>query len=604
MKLQRLIGWHRTGQWRRAAAGYREILRASPECVPAWHFHALLLYERGHRLFARRFIERALELAPEDVAIRTNLARMLRETGEPQSAEAHIDRILGRAPEHVPAWIQLALLRIGQERGEELRAPLTRLLEQYPQAAKLWTLIGLCHEQAADWQAAMAAHARAARLTPRDPEPWLHQAEIEERLGRVDAAERDYRHALELDPGCASAVASLGSLASQRGDFKQGEAQARKALAIDPATYSAWLDLVLGQRERGSPALIAELEAAARRAGDDPEASPLYFALGMCREASSDYDGAFAAYAEANARRAREIPYDRDKQLAYFQNIVAHLDEGFAGRAPVTGNADARPIFILGMPRSGTTLTESLVAAHSDVHAGGEMHWIHDLLRRAGGRENATERVGEWLASRDDAELQAIARDWAGGLDSLTPDGQRITDKMPTNFMLVPLVHACFPAASIIHVRRDPLDNCFSCFATAFGQGHSFSNDLTALGEFYTMYEALMERWRGVLGPGRFIEVSYENLVTDPETAVRELIAALGLPWEDACLSNYRDRPTIRTASLWQARQPVYRSAQGRWQRFARHLRPLQAALADPAAARQVNPTYNVPRSRESSTDS
>ncbi|MGH8127652.1 MAG: tetratricopeptide repeat-containing sulfotransferase family protein [Gammaproteobacteria bacterium] len=590
--LQRLLHWQRSGEWRRAAAGYTRLLRAEPNSAEGWHFYALLIYERGHPRMARRFIEHAAELAPDQIAIHTNLARMLREGGEFEAAERHIERALELAPLHPPAWIQLALMRVAQERADELREPFVRLLGRYPQAAQLWTLSGLCHEQAADWESALAAYARAAEIAPSDPEPWLHRAEVEERMEQADAAESSYRQALERDPQCASAICALGSIANQRGDFAAGEQLVRQALEVDPNCYAAWLNRVLASRERSATELIAGLGAATRGAGDDPEASPLYFALGMCLEAATDYAAAFAAYAEANRRRARELAYDRNTQIEYFRNIVEHLDERFVARAERIGNPAAQPIFVLGMPRSGTTLTESLLAAHSGIHAGGEMHWIHDLLRRSGGRENATRRVGEWLAASSDAQLSALAAQWQQGLAALASDNQRLTDKMPTNFMLAGLVHVCFPRAAIVHVRRDPLDNCFSCFATAFGQGHSFSNDLGAMGEFYRFYETLMAHWYRVMGRERFIEVRYEDLVAEPERVLRTVFAALGLEWEDGCLEHYQDRPLIRTASLWQARQPVYRSAQGRWQRFERHLGPLREALENTQAAELLGASY------------
>ncbi|MGH8426543.1 MAG: tetratricopeptide repeat-containing sulfotransferase family protein [Gammaproteobacteria bacterium] len=589
--LQRLLAWQRAGRWRPAAAGYCRILRADPRCVEAWHFYALLIYERGHARTARRFMERAARLAPDEISVLTNLARMLRETGEPEAAERQLAHVLALAPMHPPAWIQLALIRIAQDRADELREPFAHLLARYPDAAQLWTLSGSCHEQAADWECALAAYARAANLAPRDPEPWLHRAEIEERLGLADQAESSYRHALALDPRCASAICALGSLAGQRGNFAEGERLARRALEADRSCYEAWLNRVLGCRDRAASDLMSGLVAATHEAGADPAASPLYFALGMCREAAGDYDGAFTAYAEANVRRAHELPYDRDGQIDYFRGIIAYLGKDFAARAGRIGDSTTRPIFVLGMPRSGTTLTESLLAAHSTVHAGGEMHWVHDLLRRRAGRVNAKERVGEWLASRSDAQLADIAGEWRRGLETLAPDGARITDKMPTNFMLVALLHLCFPRAAIVHVRRDPLDNCFSCFATAFGQGHSFSNELATLGEFYLFYEALMVHWRRTLGAKRLIEVRYERLVAEPEQALRDLMVALDLPWEEDCLERYRERLLIRTASLWQARQPVYRSAQGRWRHFERHLEPLRKALQQPSAAAPLNPS-------------
>lgn len=577
--LQRLLTWQRGGQWRRAAAGYRQLLREDPDCADAWHFYALLIYERRHPRIARRFMAHAANLAPHQTSIKTNLGRILREIGDLDAAEAHIQKALEIAPDHPPAWIQLTLIRLTQERGDELRAPLARLIDKYPSAVRLWNLIGQCHEQAASWDEALAAYAKAAQLAPWDPEPWLHRAEIEERMGQTDTAENSYHQALERDARCASAICALGSIANQRGDFAAGDRLSNWALKTEKACYTAWLNKTLGRRGADASELLDDLRKTAKKAGDDPEASPLYFALGMCLEAVKDYDAAFAAYSQANALRARELPYNRDTQILYLRNIIKYLDENFVTRAKRIGDPAACPIFVLGMPRSGTTLTESLLAAHSQIHAGGEMHWIHDVLIRNAGREKATHQIGEWLAKSDNNALAELAAQWKQGLNEQTPEGQRTIDKMPTNFMLIGLIHVCFPRSSIVHVKRDAMDTCFSCFATAFGQGHSFSNDLGNLGEFYGFYETLMSHWRSILGRERFIEVSYESLVNSPETELRRMFAELDLPWEEGCLDHYRERPVIRTASLWQARQPIYRTAHGRWRRFEHHLAPLRKTL-------------------------
>jgi len=586
--LQMLVNLQRSGQWQRAAAGYRQLLERDPSCVEGWHFYALLVYERGDPVTARQLMARAVELAPREPSIRTNLARMLREAGEFDAAEAQLKHALDAAPQHPPIWIQMAQLRLAQGRGDELRSQMTRLINAYPGIHLLWILLGQCHEQAADWDKALNAYAQVAKLAPEDPQPWLHLAEIKEHMGNIDAAEESYRQALERDSNCTPALCALGTLANQKGDFITGDRFSNRALAADPACYTAWLNKALSRQRKGASELLDDLRSAVSKAGADPEASPLYFALGMCLEAVKDYDAAFTAYAEANSRRAHLLGYDRDRQIRYFRDIVRHLDENFLARGERIGDHATRPIFVLGMPRSGTTLTESLLAAHSRLHAGGEMELILDILIRKAGRDVTTHRAGKWLATSGNDTLAEIAAEWRQGLDKRTPEGRRIIDKMPYNFMLVGLIHICFPHASIVHVRRNAMDNCFSCFATPFGQENSFSNDLRHLGEFYAFYETLMAHWRSVLGKQRFIEVSYEDLVNTPESELRRLFGTLELPWEEECLEHYRNRSMIRTASAWQARQPIYRTAQGRWRHFESHLSPLQEALADSAVTAEL----------------
>ncbi|MGH8337916.1 MAG: sulfotransferase family protein, partial [Gammaproteobacteria bacterium] len=244
------------------------------------------------------------------------------------------------------------------------------------------------------------------------------------------------------------------------------------------------------------------------------------------------------------------------------------------------GVNDTRPVFIVGMSRSGTTLVEQILASHPKVYGAGEIQALRRCARAEFGTGEDDDTLPMRLAALESGRFARIGARYSACLDALSPDSARVTDKLPGNMALVGLIHLAFPRATIIHCVRDPRDTCVSCFSKLFTTGHYFSYELGELGRFYRLYEELMHHWREVLPPGRMLEVRYEDVVTDIEGQARKLLAFCGLPWDDTCLRFYEALRPVRTASLTQVRQPIYASSVGRWKRYEKYLDPLKQALA------------------------
>jgi hypothetical protein len=244
-----------------------------------------------------------------------------------------------------------------------------------------------------------------------------------------------------------------------------------------------------------------------------------------------------------------------------------------------------RPIFILGMPRSGTTLTEQILASHPDVHGAGELHDLLTIVQRPTAQAAAAASMPapgfpDNLMHATAQTLSLWGAEYRGRLRQRAPDARCITDKMPANFFALGLISAMLPEARIVHVRRNPLDTCLSNFMHLFNAGQEHTYDLAELGSYYADYARLMEHWRTVLPAGSFLEVQYEDIVADLEGQARRLIDYCGLAWDDACLDFHRNTRDVRTASLMQVRQPLYRGSVERWRRYEEFLAPLRAALA------------------------
>ena len=284
---------------------------------------------------------------------------------------------------------------------------------------------------------------------------------------------------------------------------------------------------------------------------------------------------AFERYLAGNALKRREIGYDEAATLAMLQDIrnlftperVSAL-QGFGQRSDV-------PIFVLGMPRSGTTLVEQILASHPQVFGAGELELLPRLLARRGDRSGVEVDTVDLSA----AMVCRVGAKYLADLRQLAPGAKRITDKMPANFALVGFIHLALPDARIIHVRRSPIDTCVSCFSTLFTVGHPYTYDLAELGRYHRAYQEMMEHWQRVLPAGVILDVQYEDVVADLDAQARRMLAHCGLPWDDACLAFYETERAVCTASAAQVRRPVYATSVGRWRAYQSSLQPLLQAL-------------------------
>jgi hypothetical protein len=261
--------------------------------------------------------------------------------------------------------------------------------------------------------------------------------------------------------------------------------------------------------------------------------------------------------------------FDEIKQAFSAENIERLSGEGVS---------DSTPIFVLGMPRSGTTLTEQIIASHPDVYGAGELHYLLEISQRA----VAGAAFPSNLRQLDRELLTAWGQEYLSALKRHAPEAARITDKMPQNFQMLGLIHLMLPNAKIIHVKRNPVDTCLSCFTMHFAaKSVKYSYDLTELAHFYVGYAELMEHWRNVLPENAFLEVQYEDVIQDVEGQARRLIDYCGLEWDNACIAFHENKRVVRTASVAQVRKPVYKSSVERWRRYEKHLGPLLDALGD-----------------------
>lgn len=450
------------------------------------------------------------------------------------------------------------------------------LLTLRPNMPDTWFNLALMQRQAGRPAAALAAYQEALDRRISGPEEvHLNRAVIySDDLGQADAAEAELKTALAILPTYLAAWLNLGNLYEDKGEREQARSAYRRALDLSPPAAAPLALARLANATRFTDAadpLIEGLRAILARPGaSDADKAELGHALGRALDEVESYDAAFAAYAEANAasRRATGARYDRAAQEAFVDRSIA----AFPKPAPTVWDPTGAPVFILGMFRSGSTLVERILSAHDGVTSGGELAL---LPRIVSGIAPYPEAVGE--------ASQATALEWRKAyleqLHAARPGAALVTDKRPDNFLHIGLIKAMFPDAKIIHTVRQPLDMILSNWFLHLDRSMAYAMDLEDGAHWYGQHERLMAHWKSLYPD--ILTVDYDALVADPRPEIERVLAYCGLAWQDQVMDFHKAGGAVRTASVWQIREPLYRKSSGRWRNYEAHLGGLRAALGE-----------------------
>ena len=569
---------------------------------------AELMAGRGDLAGALRIVEALAVQSPYDASVRDKLGELEARAGRFPEAAAHFREAAAHRRGDPALLFRWARATFDAGSAAEARAILKKAAQIAPGHPAILRLEAEICERTGDWAGLASTVESWLRTEPDNPLPWRLAATAQWEAGYLAQAMRSFRtflargeasasdlatfgrlclaalaydeaaHALDeaerLDPECAHMLSAKATLALFEGRFDDAVAFARRAIRADPHDVAAFKVLVQVSGERVAPEDFASLERLAEDP-DLPEAARISaaFSVADCLDAAGDVDAAFAACEQANrlalVRAAREgLGYDRDERRRQIDWLIEKFPSAPRAAGVDTGPV---PIFIVGMPRSGTTLVESIVGAHSRVFACGERQAMRSIMQEFAA-----------LASGNGAALNyesALPR-WRQAFRRELPDlsyFSAVTDKNPWNFDALGLILELFPAARIVHVRRDPVETGLSVFRNDFPKFAAFSHRLDDIGHYYGQYARLMAHWERVLGD-RFHTIQYEDLVADIDSGAAALVRFCGLDWEDACRDFAATRRRIGTMSAVQARQPVS-GFRGRARRYAGHLAPLVAAL-------------------------
>lgn len=604
---------HQAGDLQEAARRYGTALAIDPRHADSLHLLGVVMYQAGQPDPAARLIGQAIAVDGGVAAYHANLGNALRDLGETGAALASYRRAIDLDPALAAPHCNLGALLLRLDRIGEATACFQRAIQLDPALPDAHAALGAIRLAEGRLDDAVAGLRRALEIEPRLADVQHRLGHALRLMGRLREAETCFRRALELDPGSAEACNSLGFTLQATGDSEQAIGWYRRALELDPACAEAANNLGNALKDCGrfdealasydrALALRPDYAAAHFNRADlktfeprDPdlpvlerlvqdsdafapaEAALARFALAKALDDAGDHERGFEQLLVANRSRRAGLNYDEPAMARYFERIRTVFDQRFLAGGDGAGHPSEVPVFVVGMPRSGSTLVEQLLASHPAVRSAGE----RDLLERIAQSALARAAAGypETILDASDAELRRIAGAYLDALPALLPGQSRIVDKLPGNFFHVGLIRKLLPRARIIHVARDPLDTCLSCFSKHFSAGHEYSYDLAELGRYYRRYRELMRHWRGLVPEEFLCEVRYESLVADFEGQARRLVAFCGLPWDAACLQFHRAGRVVRTASAVQVRRPVSTAAVGRAARLAPRLGPLVEAL-------------------------
>ena len=574
----------------------RRLLAQQPDHVAGLQIMAALAGQTGRLPLALRIVQKVVSLQPNLVSAHIQLANLLRQQGncagateelnialrlQPDSADAHNDLGLVHLAEsqfQQAADCFAEALRLDPESGlthynmalalDALGSPVAAI-EHYQEATRLRPTLaeahyklGLLLDREGRRKRGIECLRAASALRPGTAFALLCEARILGLTGDDTTSEELVRRAISLEPRYGDAHAMLGTILMQQGRFDEAAASFDLANALDSQDVVGLASLVQVKRlsETDRP-LIEQLEHTLqnpRIAGS--EAVLVHFALGKAHDDLGESGLAIEHFDRANSLKKRmNKHYDGNAHADLVDRLIRRFTPEFFARNKDMAHDWDVPVLIVGMPRSGTTLAEQVISSHPDVAPGGELTFWPDHAPDFGvDRDGRIDPV--WMR-----ETQAAYQATLGQISDTT---RRVTDKLPQNFQSLGLLHAAFPRARVIHCLRDPRDTCLSIYFGNFSSRMDFSFDREWIVAYYRQYSRLMEHWRSVLPSSCLLDIDYEELVTAPEPVIRRMIDFCGLEWNEACLRPEQNRRVIKTASLWQARQPIYETSVSRWRRY------------------------------------
>lgn len=491
-----------------------------------------------------------LKAQPDNVEVILALADICSKTGARAQAITLFNRAMKIAPDNLYIYIQLATVLHGSGKGEEM----------------------------------LRVSEAAIRLAPDSIAGHMKVAEALELLGRIEEALQEARRILSMDANNTDTLAFYAGILEKTGNIEEG-LNVIAPIARDAGTQGVHILLRYSALAKHSDEIYRAIELLEdaiqqRRASEPALEVALLFELGTLHDKVGAYDAAFETFRKANDAKHAILPmkFNPDAHTAHIDALISDCSRPLLSEHENAGNPSTLPVFIVGVPRSGTTLVEQILSSHPQVHGAGELTNIKNIVDSLHVRLDTTRRYPYCLDSLTDQAIDDISSEYIATLTALSNSAQRITDKMPRNFMDLGLIQILFPHARVIHCQRDPLDTCLSYYFHDFSIPHTFSYRLEDLGIFYNNYRRLMQHWRTVLDMP-LLEIQYQDLVSDQDAMSRKLVDFCGLEWDDACIAFHDNKRFAATTSYDQVRKPMYTSSVGRWKNYEKYLQPLISTL-------------------------
>lgn len=533
------------GNMQQAIAFYQAAIAASPQFVEPLNNLGTLYLQQQEFKPAYHCLNQAITLMPTFADAHCNMGLVLLGLDQYSEALVHFEKALQIKPHYAEAYYGMAKVHLRQQNNTESEHYIQKAIAVNPQQVDFYALL----------------------------------AEIYQEQGKNTQALMYLDHALSIDATRSSLYISKGNVLMEMGEISSAEEQFLKVTQDSSAETRMLAHYCLVQLRKIEPnnsnlkALLSIVDAISEV---PPSKQPyIYFALGKCYDDMGAWTKAFSYFTQGCALKRKHVTYHIAEQIKLTYSIIHHFSKETIAYLRTFANSSTLPIFIVGMPRSGTTLVEQMIAHHPKVYGAGELKYLNNIIQSAFA-------YPENMMSLSSATYHAITDKYLACLAHISSDAIRVTDKMPSNFIFIGLIHALFPHAKIIHVKRNPIDTCLSCYTKLFNKGQYYSYDLTELGQYYHCYEIIMNHWRNILPSNAWLDINYEDIIHQQEVEAKRLIAYCDLTWDPACLAFYESKRNVRTASFMQVRQPIYTSSVDRWRRFENELAPLIKTLSHP----------------------
>jgi tetratricopeptide (TPR) repeat protein len=571
----------RDGKISDAEKAFKKAIKHNSRHADAHNDLGNLYLQKGQFKEAFNAYRKALALAPDHPVLLNNIGNVLVQQGEHEKALHWLNRAVKIDPDNATAHCNLgnALGCL----GDNARAAVAyrRAIELNPRHAFYYLNLGQVLIELDELDDAVECFTEVLKINPGEQNAYLGLGKARNAQGDLEQAVACYQKAISIDPTNAKCYRGLGIAFEDHGEADKAIAALHEAVEIDPEEISAYPILVRNKKFITFDADMKAMESLfSRKDNTDAQKSQLAFSLGKAYEDLGRYDKSIEYVIQAARLKRRAFDFSIADTKAKFDRIKDVFSRDFFSSFPDLGHPDRTPIFILGMPRSGTSLVEQILASHPEVFGAGE---LNDLAIVYQSLDNTFDRLRgdsfpEALVGLDPEEYANLGKQYIARIRKRSSAATFITDKNPLNFQRIGFIRSILPDARIIHCTRDPLDNCLSLLKTDFQYGQPYSFDMSELGEYYILYQELMEYWKSTL-PSFIHDFKYEDLVANQEDQTNRLLQLCGLPWADACMDFHRTRRKVRTASNAQVSRPIYQDSVNLWKRYENFLEPLISAL-------------------------
>jgi type IV pilus biogenesis/stability protein PilW len=564
-----------------AVKSYRQALKINPNFAEAHNNLGNALRKAGDVDGAIEAYQNALSIRETYPEAYNNLGTLLREQGKGEQAQHALRKALQQNPNYVEAHNNLAALYFSEQKDVDALRQLSDVLKLAPKDVRALVLTARCQHRRSNFVAAEQACRLALQEDPDNVEALTVLGQVLHETDSVDEALKLLERAVQLNPRSPEALNFYGVTLKSVGRLDDARETILKGLEINGSMYGAYAnlnDLVDFKKDKE---LFDKIETIMESIEDQsrPNVLPLHFAYAKALDDNGQHEKALHHYITGGKLKREQLSYNEADTHQFFENIRQAFPAKMFKDRPFAGNPTDRLVFIIGMPRSGSTLVEQILASHDDIFGAGEVKYFSQALHKVRDRFPSLSRYPDMVGEFKPAQYKMLADSYAQLITKPAGNAKRVTDKLLTNYFFVGLLHLLFPNAKFINTRRDPVDTCLSGFTKLFKDDMPHSYDLGELGRYYRQYDALMKHWEKVLPKGVLKVVEYENVVADMEKEGRALIEFIGLEWDDKLLDFHKSSRPVKTASVAQVRKPIYKTSVKRWKKYGKGLQPLVDAI-------------------------